>query len=91
MITRGLDTTCPLPSACSAEISRLRKRLALGLNNDSAKVDAIAPGKLAGMFTNEVLLVFMAMPALAASTEKLLPGTCEVALTLSVVVLVMAL
>ena len=90
-MTRGLDTTCPLPSACNAEISKFKKRLALGLNNDSAKVDAIAPGRLAGMFTNEVLLVFMAMPALAASTEKLLPGACVVELMLSVVVLVIAL
>ena len=39
--TRGLDTTLPLPSASSAEISRFRKRLDAAPNSDSAKVAAI--------------------------------------------------
>ena len=33
-MTRGLDTTLPLPSASSAEISRFRKRLAVALNSE---------------------------------------------------------
>ena len=38
--TRGLETILPLPSASRAEISRFKKRLAVALNSDTAKVAA---------------------------------------------------
>jgi hypothetical protein len=36
--TRGLETILPLPSASSADSSRLRKRLAAELNSEMAKL-----------------------------------------------------
>ena len=55
VMTRGLETILPLPSASSADSSRFRKRLAAEPNSDSAKVAALAPPRLlalAGRFTN---------------------------------------
>ena len=55
VITRGLETMLPLPSASSADSSRFRKRLAVAPNSESAKVAADAPPNdvvLAGKLTN---------------------------------------
>src|SRR6185295_16900033 len=55
VMTRGLETTLPLPSASSAEISRLRKRFDDAPNNDSAKLAGSKPlAPVAGRLTKVV-------------------------------------
>ena len=61
VMTRGLETILPLPSASSADNSRFKKRLAVALNSDRANDAALAPPKLsddtlAGKLTNWLLL-----------------------------------
>src|SRR5205807_10113519 len=52
VMTRGLDTTLPLPSASRADISRFRNRSADAPKSDKAKVPGLKPlTPVAGKFT----------------------------------------
>ncbi len=82
VMTRGLETTLPLPSASSAESSRLRKRLAPALNSDSANVAGLKPlmpveGRLTNWVSAAVTLVVPFVPVCsvcAATAFRLPPG-----------------
>ena len=84
-MTRGLDTTLPLPSASSAEISRLRKRFAVALNSESAKVAGSKPfapvaGKLTNVVSETLMLVVPLCKVVAPTAFRLPPIATRVSL-----------